>query len=131
MTTLTVVPDFDVLKDGAAHSCPCGPLAPIEQLPSESGKETFRNGVVITVGSATHAGSQLVSSQQFPIIESRILNSAIRMIQQAFSRMAPSTCHPQIRHAQVGIERAAHRPSDYPPTAAVQRARPVPTRLPG
>src|SRR2546423_1291774 len=125
MTTLTVVPDFDVLKDGAACSCPRGPLAPIEQLPSESGKETFRNGVVITVGSATHAGSQLVSSQQFPIIESRILNSAIRMMQQAFSRMAPSKCHPQSRHAQVGIERVAHRPSDYHPTAEIQQDRQV------
>src|SRR6478735_3637628 len=110
MTTLTVVPDFDVLKDGAACSCPRGPRAPIEQLPSEGGKETFRHGVVITVGSATHAGSQLVSSQQFPIVERRILNSAIRMMQQAFSRMAPSEGHPQSLYTQVSLERVAHRP---------------------
>src|ERR1043166_6075167 len=101
MTPLPVVPDFDVLKDGATCSRPRGPLAPLEQLPSEGGTEAFRNGVVITVGSAPHAGSQLVSRQQFSIIESRILTSAIRMMQQPFFRRAPSQGHPQSFQAQV------------------------------
>src|SRR5258706_6180035 len=125
MTTLTVVPDFDVLKDGAACSCPCGPLARIEQLRSESGKETFRHGVVITVGSATHAGSHLVSSQQFSIVERRILNSAIRMMHHPFSRTGPSEGHPQSRHTQVDLERVTHRPPDDHPAAQIQQDRQI------
>src|SRR5262245_19794255 len=125
MTTLTVVPDFDVFKDGAACSCPSGPLTPLEQLPSESGKETFRHGVVVTVSSATHAGSQLVNSQQFAVIKSRILNSAIRMMQQPFFRTASSEGHLQSRHTQVGRERVAHRPPDDHPAAQVQQDRQI------
>src|ERR1043166_4201165 len=85
MTTLTVVSDFDVLKDGGACSCPRGPRLPIEQLPSEGVKETFRHGVVITVGSATHwqsAGEPpAIPDNRGPHIELRDPNDATSLFQ--------------------------------------------------
>src|SRR6266851_1561631 len=121
MATLPAIPDFDVLEDRAARRRSGGPFMTVEQFPSERRKEALSHGVVIAVRAPTHAGSDLVRSKQFPIVNGRILNATIRMMQEPLSRSAARQGHAQRVPAQVSLERIAHGPAHHHPASQIQQ----------
>src|SRR5678816_2479114 len=81
MTTMPVIPNFNVFKDGRAGSRARGPVMTIEQLPAERRKKALGHRVVMTIGAATHTGRNLVCRQQLTIIGGCILHAPIAVVE--------------------------------------------------
>src|SRR5437762_949210 len=121
MTTLTVIPNFNVFKDGAANGGVGLPMMTIEQLPTQGGEETLGDRVVIAVGTSAHARCDLLRRQQLPIFGRRVLHSAISMMQQSRRGPAASQSHAQSGDTEFGLERLAHGPTHHHATAQIQK----------
>src|SRR6185436_10541038 len=131
MTTTAVIPNFDVFKDSAACGRPSGPLLTFKQLPTERCEKAFSNRIVVAVGTSAHAGYQLVRGQQFAVIGSDILRSAIAMVQQPCRRPAALQGHPQSTQAQLGVQGFAHGPTHHHATTEVNQHRQIQPTLGG
>src|SRR6185295_4618347 len=105
MTTLTVIPNFNVFEDSVASLSARGPAMTLKQFPTKRGEETFGHGIVITVGSPTHAGNKLMRGQQLAVIGGRILRPAIAVVQESRRRLPAMQGHSQSCQTQLRIHR--------------------------
>src|SRR6185436_13738759 len=83
MTSPLVIPDFDVLEDGGSDCRFRRPVEAIDQFPFQGGKETFRDGIVVAVRAATHAGNNVVFTQQLAVVVRGVLHAAIAVMHQS------------------------------------------------
>src|SRR5258705_6804493 len=104
MTTMSVIPNFNVLKNSRTRGRPGGPWLPFKQLPTERREKAFGDRIVVTVGTPAHAGYQLVRGQQLAVIGGGILRSTIGMVQQPCPRPSALQGHPQSGQAQFGVQ---------------------------
>ena len=68
MATLTVVEDFDVIKDYSPGLFTTAKPEIIEALCLDGTEEALHHGIVITVALAAHAANHFLRAQELPVI---------------------------------------------------------------
>src|SRR5678816_794258 len=121
MTTMPVIPNFNVFKDGGAGSRARGPVMTIEQLPAERRKEALGHRVVMTIGAPTHTGRNLVCRQQLTIIGGCILQAPLAVMVLFCFRLPPAQGHAQRVEAKFRRQRFIHGPTNHHPTTQIQQ----------
>src|SRR6185312_14816610 len=105
MTTMSVIPNFNVLKERGTRGSSGEPFSALEQLPAQRCKEALGDGIVIAVAAPTHADTDVMRGQQFTIIGGGILDAAIAVMEQSGLRVAPPQSHAQSGQAQFRFQR--------------------------
>src|ERR1044072_949833 len=131
MTTISVIPNFNVLEDSTACGRSGQPFSAFDQLPAQRGKETFGHCIVIAVGAPTHTGSDVIGRQQLAVIGGGILHAAIAVMEQAGLRLPASQGHAQSVQAQFGFQGLIHGPTHYHTASEIQQHRQVQPPLAG
>lgn len=93
MPPLTVIKNFNVLKDITFCLCPCLILNLIDPLPFEGGKETFRHRVIVAIAWPTHATGDPVVPEKVLEIITGILAAAIGVMNEAGRRRTSPQSH--------------------------------------
>src|SRR5678815_1987336 len=121
MTTMPVIPNFNVLEDGSAGGRAHRPIMAIEQLPAERRKKALGHRVVMTVGAPTHTDRNVVCRQQLTIIGGGILHATIAVMDQPWLRLPPSQGHSQCVDAKFRCQRFTHGPTNHHPATQIHQ----------
>ena len=75
-------------------------------------KKTLCNSVVPAIALSTHTADHAIGIQESSVIAPRILAAAVRVMNQALSRLPSPISHRQSFHDQRRLHAAIHRPTD-------------------
>lgn len=104
MEALAVVKHFDKIEDGLAGLGPGCEMAAVDELLFEGAPEGFHGGIVITVGFAAHGSDGLSVLEGVAVVETGILDTAIRMKNQACGWLTLSHRHIPSSEDEFGID---------------------------
>lgn len=113
MKVLSIVKDFDIVKDVRASLLPCQKSSAVYQFGFQRGKEALDDGIVIAVGASAHTEGDSMVSQQSKIATGSILSALVRMMKELRAiRLSLLECHVQSTTSQVLRHRFVHSPTD-------------------
>ncbi len=111
MFSLPIVIRFNVLKDSVFRNASSRVSFAVNELDFQCMKKTFHGGIVIAVGSASHAAAQTIVLDQSLISFCTILAAPIRVNDRALGKVAAEQCHAQSITHQLLRHASVHRPT--------------------
>lgn len=111
MQPLTIVKDFNVVKDSRASLLARLEATGMNQFCLERGKEAFHRRVVVDVTRAAHATRDFVR-QELQISVAGVLFAAVRMMEQVAAGLATGQRHLQRVARQAVVQVGSHAPAD-------------------
>ena len=114
-----VVEVGDIVDDSRARLCSSRQNESVERLGLQRAEETLDDGVVPTVAFSAHAAFDSVASQEPAILSTRVLHTAIRMMNHPARRSAVTHGHLKRRDSKVCPKMISHRPANHAPRKQV------------
>ncbi len=106
MSSIPVIPGFDILKNFQTHFFPGFKLSTINQLCFEGLKKAFSHGIIPTVPLTAHTLSYTVKLKDIDSLIARILNTPVRMKNHALGKLPVFTRHHNSRNDSFGSTHA-------------------------
>ena len=125
MEALAVVKHLNKIEAGLTGFGSGFEVATVDQFVFEGAPKSFHGGIVVTVGFAAHGGDGLCVLESVTIIETGVLDAAIRMKDQACGRLTLGQGHAPSGQDQFGIDVLAHGPAGQSAAVKVKDARQI------
>jgi hypothetical protein len=82
--------------------------------------EALRHGVIVRIAAPAHRANQAVTKRGFPITMSRVLRTAIAVMDATWRRPSPLDCAVKRGKRQANVDRAADCIADHPSRPSVE-----------